>query len=174
MASARLEEMVEGIHRAARRGGNSKAHAEKMRDTHLRQLFAADPARGERMTADAAGIFFDYSKNRVTDETIQLLIRLAEEADLAGPYRGHVSRRKDQHHGEARSSARSAAGAERCVDCCGRQRTLFPRSTPFSKRWQHFSNKIRSGEWTGHSGKRIRNIVKHRHRRLRPGPGNGL
>jgi glucose-6-phosphate isomerase len=59
-----------------------EAHAEKVREFHLRQLFADDPKRGERMTAEAAGIYLDYSKNRITDETLKLLIQLAEESGL--------------------------------------------------------------------------------------------
>jgi len=59
-----------------------EAHAEKVREFHLRQLFADDPKRGERKTAEAAGIYLDYSKNRITDETLKLLIQLAEESGL--------------------------------------------------------------------------------------------
>src|SRR5262245_66278135 len=59
-----------------------EAHYKKLRKLHLRKLFADDPTRGERMTAEAAGVFLDYSKNRITDETMKLLVRLAEESDL--------------------------------------------------------------------------------------------
>src|SRR4051812_25112954 len=59
-----------------------EAHYEKVRDLHLRELFADDPRRGERLTAEAAGIFLDYSKTRITAETLQLLLRLAEESGL--------------------------------------------------------------------------------------------
>src|SRR5215467_6661432 len=62
-------------------------HYKKVRGLHLRDLFAGDPARGERLTAEAVGIFLDYSKNRITDETLQLLIQLAEESDLQGRIR---------------------------------------------------------------------------------------
>ena len=61
------------------------AHHKQVQKLHLRQLFAADPKRGEQMTAEAAGLFLDYSKNRVTDETLKLLIRLAEESSLQRP-----------------------------------------------------------------------------------------
>src|SRR5947209_18410161 len=61
-----------------------ESHYQQIRATHLRRLFADDPGRGERLTAEAAGIFLDYSKHRVTDETLKLLVRLAEESDLRG------------------------------------------------------------------------------------------
>jgi len=62
---------------------NLEKHYQKLRDVHLRQFFAADPARGERMTATAAGVFLDYSKNRITDDTVDLLVALAEECRLS-------------------------------------------------------------------------------------------
>ena len=67
-----------------------EAHSQTMRDQHLRGLFAADPGRGERMTAEAAGLFLDYSKNRVTDETLRLLMQLANESILKEIGRAHV------------------------------------------------------------------------------------
>ena len=67
------------------------AHYKKIREQHLRQLFADDPKRGERLTVEAVGLYFDYSKNRITDETIALLIRLAEESRPARADRCHVS-----------------------------------------------------------------------------------
>jgi glucose-6-phosphate isomerase len=83
-----------------------QTHYEKIRKLHRRDLFAADPKRGERMTAEAVGLFLDYSKNRITDETVKLLIELTEESG-----RRHVSRGEDQHHGEAGSPARGPARA---------------------------------------------------------------
>ncbi len=81
-----MEERIEPLtrNRAVKRPAWKalEAHAEKVREFHLRQLFADDPKRGERMTAEAAGIYLDYSKNRITDETLKLLIQLAEESGL--------------------------------------------------------------------------------------------
>src|ERR1700722_4767646 len=89
-----------------------QGHFQRIREQHLRQLFAADTERGKRMTAEAEGIFLDYSKNRVTDETLQLLLKLAEESNLLADRR-NVSRRQDQRYREARGAARRAAGAPR-------------------------------------------------------------
>ncbi len=90
-----------------------EAHWDRTCALHLRTLFADDPRRGERMTAEAAGIFLDYSKNRITDETLRLLFQLAEEARPAGAHRSHVPRGEDQRHGESGRAARGAAGAAR-------------------------------------------------------------
>jgi transketolase len=79
-----------------------QTHYKKIHEVHLRNLFTDDPQCGERMTAEAAGIFLDYSKNRVTDETLKLLVKLAAESRLRSDRR-NVSRRQDQRHGEARS-----------------------------------------------------------------------
>jgi glucose-6-phosphate isomerase len=74
------------------------AHFEQVRDLHLRSLFAGDPSRGQRLVAEGAGLYLDYSKNRITDETVRLLLALADECGLRDPYRGDVPRREDQHH----------------------------------------------------------------------------
>ena len=91
-------------------------HHATMRGRHLRDLFADDPARGERMTAEAAGIFLDYSKNRITDETLKLLVATGGTMRAARANRRDVSRREDQRHRESRRPARRAARAERRVD----------------------------------------------------------
>ena len=83
---------------------------------HLRDLFADDPERGQRMAVEAVGLYLDYSKNRVTDETLKLLLQLAAEAGLARPNRRHVQRGKDQHYGETRSPAHRLAGTKGCLD----------------------------------------------------------
>ena len=133
-------------------------HYKKIRDLHLRNLFAEDPNRGERMTVEAAGIFLDYSKNRITDETVKLLVKLAEESGLRARidamFRGdkinvtekravlHVALRAPQgclHRGRRRE--RSSAGPRR------------------ARKMTDFSNRVRSGEWKGHTGKRIRNVI---------------
>jgi glucose-6-phosphate isomerase len=68
-------------------------HYQMVKDVHLRQLFAEDPKRGDRLAVEAAGIYLDYSKNRITDETLRLLPQLARGSGIVGPHRGHVQRR---------------------------------------------------------------------------------
>ena len=126
---------------------------------HLRNLFADDPKRGERMTAEAVGLFLDYSKNRITDETVKLLLRTGRGIGPASADRRHVSRREDQHHREAGGPARGPARAARSIHRRGRRERRARRSTPCSTRWRDFSNRVRSGEWKGHTGKRIRNVI---------------
>ena len=96
------------VERAAWKG--LQAHSQQIREKHLRDLFAADPARGERFTVEAAGIFLDYSKNRITDETLKLLVGLADRGDVQG--------REDQYHGEPCGVAYRAACSEGRVDFC--------------------------------------------------------
>ena len=88
------------------------AHYKKISKIHLRKLFAADPKRGERLTLEAAGLFLDYSKHRINDQTIKLLLQLAEESRPARTHRRHVPRRKDQYHGKTRGVARRSARPE--------------------------------------------------------------
>jgi len=133
-------------------------HYEKVRGLHLRKLFADDPKRGERMTAEAAGIFLDYSKNRVTDETLKLLIQLAEESGL----RSHIDAmfRGDKiNFTEKRAvlhvALRAPKGASILVDG---QNVVLEVHAVLDKMTQ-FSNRVRSGDWKGHTGKRIRNVV---------------
>ena len=85
------------------------AHYEQIREIHLRQLFADDPKRGERFTAEAVGMFLDYSKNRITDETLKLLLQLAEESGLRDRIDAMFRGREDQCLGEARGAARGPA-----------------------------------------------------------------
>ena len=112
-----------------------KKHHQKIRRTHLRQLFAEDRERGERLAAEAAGLYLDYSKNRITDETLRLLLQLAAGVGLARAHRRHVPRREDQHLGEARGAARRPARAARRLHPASTARTSCPRSMPFSTRW---------------------------------------
>ena len=87
-------------------------HQRKMRDVSLRALFAGDPDRGERLTAEAAGIYLDYSKNRITDETLKLLLQLAAEGRLQDRIAAMFRGREDQHHRKAVRLARGAAHAQ--------------------------------------------------------------
>ena len=125
---------------------------------HLRNLFAEDPARGERMTAEAAGIFLDYSKNRITDETLTAAPGAGRGIGPARAHRRHVSRRQDQRHGEPGGAARGPArtqGASIVVD----GEDVVPAGPRRAGQMAAFSNRVRSGEWKGHTGKRIRNVV---------------
>ena len=91
---------------------------------------------GERMAVEAAGIYLDYSKNRVTDETLDLLLQLARQSGLQDAHRGHVPRRRDQRLGEPRGASRGTARAAGRVDHCRRRGTSCPRSTPFWTGWR--------------------------------------
>src|SRR5947209_7391577 len=135
-----------------------QAHREKIREVHLRTLFAEDATRGERLTAEAAGIYLDYSKNRVTDETLALLCRLAEECGLRGRidamFRGdriNVTENRAVLH----VALRASRGTSIVVD----GQDVVPEVHAVLGAMADFSNRVRSGEWKGHTGKRIRNVV---------------
>jgi glucose-6-phosphate isomerase len=135
-----------------------QSHYKKVRGLHLRNLFADDPQRGERMTAEAAGIFLDYSKNRITDETVKLLIKLAEESGLRGRidamFRGekiNVTEKRAVLH----VALRAPEGASILVD----GENVVPQVHAVLGKMTDFSNRVRNGEWKGHTGKRIRNVI---------------
>jgi len=135
-----------------------QAHYKQVRELHLRNLFADDPKRGERMTVEAVGLFLDYSKNRITDETIKLLLQLAEESGLR-------SRIEAMFHGEKINATENRAvlhvalrapkGASIVVD----GEDVVAQVHAVLDKMADFSNRVRSGEWKGHTGKRIRNVV---------------
>jgi glucose-6-phosphate isomerase len=133
-------------------------HYEEVRGKHLRDLFAADPTRGERLVAEAAGLFLDYSKNRIDEETIQLLGALAEqsgvpdriEAMFTGE-RINISENRSVLHVALRMP-RSASLIVDGVDVVKQVHEVLDRMSAFSER-------IRSGEWQGHTGRPIRNVV---------------
>ena len=133
-------------------------HYETVRDLHLRKLFADDPTRGERMTAEAAGVYLDYSKNRINDETLKLLIELAEQSGLRARidamFRGdkiNVTENRAVLH----VALRAPKGASIVVD----GRNVVPEVHAVLEKMADFANRVRTGQWKGHSGKRIRNIV---------------
>ena len=133
-------------------------HYEEIRDAHLRDLFAADPTRGERLTAEAVGLYLDYSKNRITDETIGLLVHLAEESGLAerieAMFRGdriNVTEDRSVLH----VALRMPKGASLVVDGVD----VVADVHEVLDRMAAFSDQVRSGEWKGHTGKPIRNVV---------------
>jgi glucose-6-phosphate isomerase len=134
------------------------AHYESVKDLNLRSLFANDPARGERFSAEGAGLFLDYSKNRITDETIRLLIALARA-------RGVTARRDAMFSGEkinvseGRAVLHVALRAERSQKILVDGKDVVPEVQAVLDRMAAFADKVRSGAWLGHSGKRIRNVV---------------
>jgi glucose-6-phosphate isomerase len=135
-----------------------QTHYKKVRQLHLRKLFADDPKRGERMTAEAVGLFLDYSKNRITDQTIKLLTQLAEESGLRARidamFRGekiNTTEKRAVLHVALRASKESSI----VVD----GEDVVPQVHIVLDKMAHFSNRVRSGEWKGHTGKCIRNVV---------------
>ena len=136
----------------------SHAHHGEIADAHLRDLFAADPGRGTRLTAEAAGIYLDYSKHRVTDETLRLLVQLAGEAGVA-------ERRDAMFAGERinvtenRSVLHVALRMPRERSLIVDGRDVVADVHEVLDRMAAFADRIRSGEWTGHTGKSITNVV---------------
>jgi glucose-6-phosphate isomerase len=133
-------------------------HYEEIREVHLRDLFAADPGRGERLVAEGAGLYLDYSKNRITDETIGLLLQLAEESGLAerteAMFRGdriNVSENRSVLHVALRMPKGSSLVVDG-VDVVANVHEVLDRMAAFADR-------LRSGEWKGHTGKPITNVV---------------
>jgi glucose-6-phosphate isomerase len=135
-----------------------QAHLKKIRPLHLRTLFADDATRGERLTAEAVGIYLDYSKNRITDETLALLCRLAEESGLRG--RIDAMFRGDKINlTEDRAVLHVALRAPRGTSVVVDGKDVVPEVHAVLDAMADFSNRVRSGAWTGHTGKRIRNVV---------------
>src|SRR6202020_2555394 len=121
---------------------------------HLRDLFAEDPGRGERLTAEAARLYLDYSKNRITDETLRLLLELAEESGVAerrdAMFRGeHINVSEDR--AVLHVALRMPAGESLIVD----GQDVVREVHEVLDRMTAFANRVRGGEWTGHTGKRI-------------------
>jgi glucose-6-phosphate isomerase len=134
------------------------AHFGKVRDLHLRTLFVDDPKRGERMAAEAAGIYLDYSKNRVTDETMALLLRLAGESGLRERIDAMFSGEKiniTEKRAVLHTALRAPKGTSVVVD----GENVVPQVHAVLDRMSDFANRVRSGAWTGHTGRRIRNVI---------------
>ncbi len=134
------------------------AHHREVAKAHLRQLFADDARRGERLTAEGAGIFLDYSKNRVTDETLRLLVRLAEECGLRERIEAMFSGRKINVT-EDRAVLHVALRAPRDASILVDGTNVVPEVHAVLEKMAAFTDRVRSGEWRGHSGKRIRNVI---------------
>jgi glucose-6-phosphate isomerase len=135
-----------------------EAHYQQVRGLHLRKLFADDSTRGERMTAEAVGVYLDYSKNRITDETLKLLLQLAEECGLPG--RIEAMFRGDKINiTEDRAALHVALRAPRGASILVDGKNVVPQVHAVLDKMADFSNRVRSGAWKGHTGKRIRNVI---------------
>jgi glucose-6-phosphate isomerase len=133
-------------------------HHAEIAGLHLRDMFAEDPGRGERLTAEATGIYLDYSKNRVTDETLRLLVELAEESGVPerrdAMFRGeHINVSEDR--AVLHVALRMPKGTSLVVDGAD----VAAEVHEVLDRMRDFANRVRSGEWKGYTGKRIRNVV---------------
>ncbi len=135
-----------------------EAHYQQVRELHLRKLFGDDPGRGERMTAEAVGLYMDYSKNRITDETLKLLVQLAGESGLRaridamfGGEEINLTEKRAVLH----VALRAPKGAVIVVD----RENVVPQVHAVLDKMADFSDRVRSGAWLGHTGKRIRNVI---------------
>ena len=135
-----------------------EAHYQKIRDQHLRRLFADDPNRGERFALEALGIYLDYSKNRITDETIRLLLELAESSELRERIDAMFKGEKiniTENRAVLHIALRTPRDQAIIVDGVN----VVPEVHAVLDKMAHFSNRIRSGAWTGYTGKHMRNII---------------
>ena len=135
-----------------------QSHVPTLKALHLRELFAADPRRGERLTLEAAGIYLDYSKHRITDETLRLLLALAAESGLRERIDAMFSGQRinsTENHAVLHVALRAPRGADIRVDGVN----VVPGVHEVLDRMAAFAQRVRSGAWLGHSGKRIRNVV---------------
>ena len=133
-------------------------HYQKLQDLHLRKLFTDDPKRGERLAVQAAGIYLDYSKNRITDETLKLLVQLANESDLGGRMEAMFSGKKinvTENRAVLHVALRAPKGVSIEVD----GKNVVPEVHAVLKKMTDFADHIRNGEWRGYTGKRIKNVV---------------
>jgi glucose-6-phosphate isomerase len=135
-----------------------KRHHAEIAGRHLRELFAADPGRGERLTAEAAGIYLDYSKNRVTDETMRLLVELASESGVA-ERRDAMFRGEHINVSEDRAVLHVALRMPRSASLIVDGEDVVAQVHEVLDRMADFAGRVRSGAWTGYTGKRIRNVV---------------
>ena len=135
-----------------------QAHHDKVRELHLRELFADDAKRGERLAIEAAGLYLDYSKNRITDETLKLLLQLAEESGLRARIDA-MFRGEKINITEKRAVLHAALRAPRGTSIMVDGENVVPEVHAVLDKMSAFANRVRSGEWKGHTGKRIRNVV---------------
>jgi glucose-6-phosphate isomerase len=135
-----------------------QAHHDKVRELHLRELFADDAKRGERLAIEAAGLYLDYSKNRITDETLKLLLQLAEESGLQARIDA-MFRGEKINITENRAVLHVALRAPREASIVVDGQNVVPEVHAVLDKMSAFADRVRSGEWKGHTGKRIRNVV---------------
>ena len=135
-----------------------QSHHEKIRDLHLKDLFAGDPQRGERLTAEAVGVYLDYSKHRITDETLPLLLQLAEESGLRARIDA-MFRGEKINVTENRAVLHVALRAPRTASIKVDGVDVIPEVHKVLDKMSEFSQRVRSGAWKGHTGKRIRNVI---------------
>src|SRR5580693_337687 len=135
-----------------------EAHSKQIQKSHLRNLFADDPKRGERLTLEAVGIYFDYSKNLVTDETLKLLLQLAEESGLKARIDA-MFRGEKINVTEDRAVLHVALRAPRGQKILVDGEDVVPLVHAVLDKLADFSQRLRSGAWLGHTGRRIRNVV---------------
>lgn len=135
-----------------------EAHYQNIKDIHLRQLFAEDPARGERLAVETAGVYLDYSKNRITDETLSLLLQLAEQSELRG--RIDAMFRGDKINvSENRAVLHVALRAPRGASIMHDGVNVVPEVHAVLDKMADFAQRLRSGAWKGYTGKRISNVI---------------
>ncbi len=135
-----------------------EAHHQQIQGKHLKQLFADDPARGERFTVETGGIFLDYSKNRITDETLKLLIQLAEESGLRARIDA-MFRGEKINITENRAVLHVALRAPKSESIVVDGEDVVPAVHAVLDKMAAFADRVRSGAWKGHTGKRIRNVI---------------
>jgi glucose-6-phosphate isomerase len=135
-----------------------QSHYKNVRELHLRDLFAGDPNRGERMATEAVGLFLDYSKNRITDETLKLLIGLAEESGLQSRIEA-MFRGEKINITENRAVLHVALRAPKDASIIVDGEDVVPLVHAVLDKMAEFSSRVRTGEWKGHTGKRIRNVI---------------
>jgi glucose-6-phosphate isomerase len=134
------------------------SHYKTVSKLHLRQLFADDPKRGERLAVEAVGLYLDYSKNRVTDETMHLLLQLAEQSGLRARIDA-MFRGEKINITEKRAALHVALRAPLDESIIVDGKNVVPEVHAVLDRMADFSNRVRSGEWKGHSGKSICNVI---------------
>ena len=157
--AARISKPTTGKRLAKRKAWSAlKVHFRKIGERHLRDLFEDDPERAEKFTVEAVGINFDYSKNRITEKTLRLLLELAEESGLReridAMFRGdkiNITENRAVLH----VALRAPKDATIVVD----GKNVVPEVHAVLDKMSNFSNRVRSGSWTGHTGKRIRNVI---------------
>src|SRR5215469_461183 len=134
------------------------AHQKKTEKLQLRKVFAADPERGTRMTVEAVGLFLDYSKNRITDQTLKLLFSLAKESRLREAIDA-MFRGEKINITENRAVLHVALRAPRDTVTIVDGKNVVPDVHAVLEKMEAFAKRVRSGDWKGHTGKRIRNVV---------------